>query len=109
MVRTILMIMMYILMASKKGNEIKQSQEVCDDLDESTEDVDDKDHDYESKENLDIVAIIVAIIVIFLPSRRRSDSPVGERERGTFSFYQAHSSNFQSLNYEFSYFICNNL
>ena len=90
MVRTILMIMMYILMASRKGNEIKQLQEVCDDLDESTEDVDDKDHDYESKENLDIVAIIV----IFLPSRRRSDSPVGERERGTFSFYQAHSSKF---------------
>ena len=43
-------------MTSKKENEIKQSKEVCGDLDvvdESSDNVNDKDHDYENKDNFD--------------------------------------------------------
>ena len=91
--------MQHMLMTSKKENEIKQSKEVCGDLDvvdESSDNVNDKDHDYENKDNFDGRGNHSDQNVLFLTCRVRSDSPVRERERGTFSFYQVSCSNFQS-------------
>ena len=92
-----------------------------DENDESSGDVTNKDHVHESKSNLSTDSPgnhSGDQSVPFFLCRVRPDSPVRERERGTFSFYQASSSNFQSqtlqfVNTEFPDFnlrfiICNN-
>ena len=96
--------MQHKLMTSKKENEIKQSKEVCGDLDvdaeesdESSDNVNDKDDDYENKDNFDSRGNHSDQKVLFLTCRVRSDSPVRERERGTFSFYQVSCSNLHKV------------
>ena len=95
--------MQRMFMTSKNKNEIKQSKGVCGDLDvdaeesdESSDDVNDKDDDYENKDNFDSRGNHSDQNVLFLTCRVRSDSPVRERERGSFSFYQVSCSNFQN-------------